>query len=371
MKILVLNWQDIRNPLAGGAEVHLHEVFSRIVKMGHDVTLYCSHFPGAQHAETMNGIRVIREGGRYLFNYRVFFKYLTRFRNETYDIVVDDMNKIPFFTPLYVRQPLYIITHHLFKKSIFLEVPWPLAMYVYLMEKAGFGLCKALHIPFIVGSPSTKQELVEIGVPQGDVEVINYCVDHVVHRHDETQRSRTPLIGYFGRLKKYKSVEQLLHAFANITSRVPDLQLVIVGEGDNRAALESLTQQLGITRAVTFTGFVSEEEKVRWLQRVWFAVNTSSKEGWGLTVIEANACGTTVLAANVPGLRDAIKDGETGLLYEFGNIDLLGQKILLLLQDVPLRTRLAQASFRWASTFDWDVAAQRTLELLRRRANVS
>jgi glycosyltransferase involved in cell wall biosynthesis len=367
MKILIFNWQDIKNPQAGGAEVHLHEVFSRIARRGHEVTLFCSSFPGAAAEETVNGIRVIRSGGRYLFNFLVPLAYLFRFRRKQYDLVVDDMNKIPFFTPLYVREPLYIVTHHLFKRSIFLEVSWPLAMYVYLAERAGFGLCRARAIPFIVGSPSTKEELTEIDIPEGRVEIINYCVDHTVHRPDPAARSTAPLVGYFGRLKKYKSVEQLLHAIVLVRKEVPALKAVVVGEGDNRSVLERLAAELGIADAVTFTGFVSEEEKVRWLQRVWFAVNTSSKEGWGLTVIEANACGTAVIASDVPGLRDAVKDGETGILYEFGDTAGLAARMLKLLSDRELRDRLARAAFAWAETFDWEVAAARTLGLLERR----
>ena len=163
MRILIVNWQDIKNPQAGGAEVHLHEVFSRIARMGHEVTLYCSSFPGAQHEETINGIRVIREGGRYLFNFRFFFTYLTRFRRQQFDIVVDDMNKIPFFTPLFVKRPIYGVTHHLFGKSIFLEVNFILATYVYLMERMAAWLYKRTRIPFIVGSPSTLAELQHVG----------------------------------------------------------------------------------------------------------------------------------------------------------------------------------------------------------------
>ncbi|HTK82415.1 MAG TPA: glycosyltransferase family 4 protein [Bacteroidota bacterium] len=367
MKILIFNWQDIKNPQAGGAEVHLHEVFSRIGGMGHDVTLFCSAFEGSAPVEAVNNIRVIRKGGRYLFNFLVPFMYWLRFRREKYDLVIDDMNKIPFFTPLYVREPLYIITHHLFKKSIFLEVPWPIAMYVYLTEKAGFGLCRSRHIPFIVGSPSTKQELLEIGIPSGEVEIINYCVDHKLHRPDPPQRSTAPLIGYFGRLKKYKSVEQLLHAMVIVRKQIPGLNLVIVGEGDNRQALEKLAGDLGLNSNVKFTGFVDESEKVRWLQKVWFAVNTSSKEGWGLTVIEANACGTTVIASDVPGLRDAVKNNDTGLLYPFGDVNDLAAKILRLCNDEAERNRLAKHAYDWASTFDWDVAARNTLTLLEGR----
>ncbi len=367
MNILIFNWQDGSNPLAGGAEVHLHEVFSRIAAMGHSVTLYCSSFKGAPAEEMMKGIRVIREGGRYLFNFRVPVKYFSRFRKERYDLVIDDMNKIPFFTPLYVREPLYVVTHHMFGNSIFLEVSWPLAMYVYITEKLGFGLCRSKKIPFIVGSPSTKQELLEKDFPSGQIEIINYCVDHDVHKLTGVPRSKTPLIGYFGRLKKYKSVHHILQAFALVKKEIPEAHFVIVGEGDHRAELEKLTDELQLRDSVRFTGFVSEQEKVKLLQEVWFVVNSSSKEGWGLTVIEANACNTTVLASNVPGLRDAIKDGETGLLYEFGNIQELKEKMLILLKDSDLRDRLAVNARNWSLTFDWNVAAQRTLALLEER----
>jgi len=363
MRILVLNWQDGTNPQAGGAEVHLHEVFSRIVKMGHEVTLYCSAFPGARAEEVLNGIHIIREGGRYLFNFRVPIQYLFRFRHESYDIVVDDMNKIPFFTPLYVRKPLYVITHHLFEKSIFREASWPIAAYVYLMEKAGFALCRRRNIPFIVGSPSTKEELTERGFPSSQVDIINYCVDHETHHPTGIQRSAKPLVGYFGRLKKYKSIDHLLRAFARVLKAMPDVRLIVVGDVDYRKELEQLTEDLGIGGAVRFTGFVDEKEKVRLLQEAWFLVNPSAKEGWGLTVIEANACKTTVVASNVPGLRDAVRDGETGLLYEYGNIQELSDKMLLLLNDGRLREQLATSAYAWSLEFDWQVVAGQTVKL--------
>jgi glycosyltransferase involved in cell wall biosynthesis len=367
LRILVFNWQDIRNPLAGGAEVHLHEIFSRIVRLGHEVTLYCSSFPGAPAEEDVGGIRVIRRGGRYLFNYRVAAAWFSRFRSEPYDLVVDDMNKIPFFTPLYVGRPLFVVTHHLFDRSIFLEVPWPLAMYVYLMEKAGFAVCRRKGVPFIVGSPSTREELLAKGFGGDLVTVVNYCVDRAIHRRTGVGRSGSPLVGYFGRLKKYKSVEQFLEAIARLAPSRPGLRGIVVGEGDHRPALEARAAALGVADRVRFTGFVDEETKVRLLQEVWFAVNTSSKEGWGLTVIEANACGTTVLASDVPGLRDAVRDDETGLLYRYGDIDDLTAKTARLLDDGALRARLEGEAFRWASTFDWDNAARETLALLERR----
>jgi len=366
MKILIFNWQDIKNPQAGGAEVHLHEVFSRIASLGHEVTLFCSGFPGAPAQELLNGISVNRQGSRSLFNYVVPFAYLSQFRAAGFDVVIDDMNKIPFFTPLFVREPLIGITHHLFGRSIFKEAGFPVAAYVYLMESLAVWLYRRRRVPFIVGSPSTLRELQAKGFGGQDVSLISYAVDHTVHRGTGVQRSPTPLIGYFGRLKRYKSIDHLLLALPRVLPEHPTLKTVIVGEGDDRPRLEALAREIGVDRQVEFTGFVDERRKVELLQRMWAKVTTSSKEGWGLTVLEANACGTPVIASDVPGLRDAVKNDETGMLYPYGDVDALAAKISLIISDEPLRRRLTEGALRWAAEFDWDVSARRTLEVIER-----
>jgi glycosyltransferase involved in cell wall biosynthesis len=365
VKILILNWQDIRNPLGGGAEVHMQEIFSRIAGQGHEVTLYCSQTPGTPREEVIDGIRVIREGGRYFFNFYVAYRYLTRFRKEYFDIVVDDMNKIPFFTPLFVRKPLVVLIHHLFGKSIFSEALFPFALYVYMMEKLAVRLCKKYRVPMFVVSSSTRTEVVENGIVPADIRIVPNCVDHSRYRSLGIPRASYPLIGYFGRLKKYKSVEHLLQAMVIVKNKIPDARLVVIGDGDYRLALENRAKELSLGDAVRFTGYVDETEKVRLLNEVWFLVNTSAKEGWGLTVIEANACGTTVIASDVPGLRDAVKDGETGLLYEYGNVRELSEKIMLLLGDPALRDRLNREARAWSQSFDWQVVANQTVVMMQ------
>jgi glycosyltransferase involved in cell wall biosynthesis len=365
MNILIFNWQDVANPLAGGAEVHMQEIFSRIAGMGHTVTLFCSSFPGASPDDSINGIHVQREGGRYLFNFRVPWKYLTHFRRQHFDAVIDDMNKIPFYTPLYVRRPLVVIVHHLFGKSIFLESPFLVALYVYIAEKIGYWLCKIKNIPMVVVSPSTQQELLSMGFSPERISIVQNCVDHSVHTPNELERSSTPLISYFGRLKKYKSIDHVLYAFCEVIKEIPETKLLIIGEGDYRATLEKLTKKLSIESSVQFTGFVDEQTKVSLLRKSWFVVNPSSKEGWGLTVIEANACGTPVIASNVPGLRDAIQDNVTGLLYEYGNVVHLKEQMLLLLRDSSLRRSLASAAHQWSLTFDWSASAKKMIEVIQ------
>ena len=367
MKILAFNWQDIRNPQSGGAEVQFHEVFSRVAQAGHEVVLYCSAFPGAPHEEMLNGIRVVREGGRSLFNYRVPLAYANRFRREGFDVVVDDMNKIPFFTPLFVREPIQGLIHHLFAKSIFREVNPLVGSYVYFMERIALALYRRKKTPFIVVSPSTFDDLVSRGFEPSQLVHIGLAVDHSLFRPTGEPRSPTPLIGYFGRLKKYKSVDHLLRALPSVLAEFPDLKAIIVGEGDDRPRLEALTRELKLQDAVAFTGYVSDQEKVRLLQRMWFKVATSSKEGWGLTVTEANACGTPAIASDVPGLRDAVQDGKTGLLYRYGDISDLAGKIERLTADSELRARLSAGALAWAALFVWDEAARRTIDILKQR----
>jgi glycosyltransferase involved in cell wall biosynthesis len=367
MKILVVNWQDIRNPNAGGAEVHLHEVFSRIARAGHEVTLYCSSYPGAAQEETVDGIHVIREGGRYLFNFRPLRAYMQRFRRAGFDVIVDDLNKLPFFLPAYVSEPVCCVTHHLFDISIFRETNPILASYVYLLERIAVSLYCRKRVPFIVGSPSTKTELLQRGCRGDIVHVINYAVDHKTHRKTDVPKSAAPLIGYFGRLKRYKSVHHLLEALPKVAAQVPDLRVLIVGEGDDRPRLEALAREKGLSHMVEFTGFVPEERKMELLQRMWCKIMTSSKEGWGLTVLEANACGTTVIASNVPGLKDAVRDGETGLLYSYGNTEELARHIALVLKDGALRERLSGEAVAWSHSFTWDRAAAETLAVLQKQ----
>lgn len=356
MKILVFNWQDIRNPLSGGAEVHLHRIFEGLASQGHAVTLFCSSFSGAPKEELLNGIRVLRKGGRYLFNVRVFWQYWTRFRKESFDVVVDDLNKIPFFTPLFVRKPLVCIVHHLFGRSIFVEAMLPLALYVHFAERLIPYIYR--RTPIAAVSPSTVEDLASKGIPLGNLSVVTNCVDHRLYRMTGEPKSPVPLVGYLGRLKKYKSIDHLVRAFAIVRRHLSNAELVILGEGDARPALEQLADTMGLRSAVRFMGFVDEEEKVRQLQRMHVVANPSAKEGWGLTVIEANACGVPVVASDVPGLRDSVRDGETGLLYDYGDVEKLAEKLLLVLRDEHLCARLSRGAAEFADGFRWERSAE-------------
>jgi glycosyltransferase involved in cell wall biosynthesis len=364
MNILVINWQDRLNPFAGGAEVHLHEIFSRIASWGHSVTLLASGFPGAEQEATIDGIHVIRKGMRNTFNFFVPVALKEITQRKRIDVLVEDLNKIPFFTPLYMNIPTVAILLHRFGRSIFKETLFPFAMYVYIAES----LVPIIYrdIPFDVISESTEKDLVLSGIRKERIFVHHCGID--TERYRKGRREKIPfLVTFMGRIKRYKSIEHLLYAVPALLPDFPQLKVMVVGDGDDLSHLKRLASSLGIHDRIGFTGFVSEADKVRILQESEIVVNTSSKEGWGLTVIESNACGTPVVAADSPGLRDSVRDGFNGILYPYGDVESLSSTIKRLFKDRELLSKLTKNAYEWSRRFNWDQSARGILELLEKR----
>ncbi|MFN0151005.1 MAG: glycosyltransferase family 4 protein [bacterium] len=363
MRVLVINWRDIRNPEAGGAEVHLHEIFRRVAAAGHEVSLLAHAWRGAPRDETIDGIRVYRRGRRNTFNFGVPFALRGALDPARFDVVVDDLNKIPFYTPLYVRRPLLVVVHHFFGESIFHEAPLPIALYVYLHEALVPFVYRAAR--FVTVSDSSRDELTRRGIPAERVSLVMNAVDADIYRAASPDEKTRDLIVYVGRLKKYKRIDLLIRAMKRVVAARPAARLVVVGEGDRRPALEALARDLQLNGSVEFTGFVGSDKKVELLRRAALSANPSPKEGWGVTVIEANACGTPVIASDVPGLRDAVVDGQTGRLIPFGAEQRLASEIVELLEDDTERARLAGGAVAWARRFSWDASAEAMIEVLK------
>lgn len=361
MNILIINWQDINNPLGGGAEVHLHEIFKRIAACENEVTLLCCRFDGCANEEIIDGIKVIRRGKRNFFNYSMLPYLFKILKNQHFDIIIDDINKIPFYTPLFIKdKPLLAISHHFFGTSIFREAGLIASLYVYFSEFLVNYIYR--KTPFVVVSQSTLHEFEERGFDTSDFSIVYNAIDQSRFPMGVFPKSENPVITYFGRLKKYKSPDHLLKAFAMVAKKYPEARLHILGRGDFKDRLEQLAEELGISGKTIFFGYISEEDKVKLLGESWCAVNTSMKEGWGITNIEANACGTPVVSANVPGLRDSVSEGLSGLLYEYGNIGDLAEKLLTIIENADLRQRLDSGAVTWAKSFSWDKSAALMLE---------
>ena len=360
MRILVINWQDRENPHAGGAELHLHEVFRRIVDAGHEVDLLCSGFADAPAATVLDGMRVHRVGSRFTFPLHARRAYAQLERERQYDIVVEDLNKIPLYVKRWNPKRLVVLTHHLFGTTAFREATIPIATATWLAERP---LALGYRgVPFEAVSESTADDLTIRGIPRGSIRVIFNGVDVETLTPESNDRSKEPLFVYMGRLKRYKRVDIVIRAFAMVEP--PAARLEIAGKGDDRDRLERLVSDLHLDDRVRFLGYITEEQKRDLLRRAWATLLASPKEGWGISNLESAACGTPVIAADAPGIRESVLDGETGFLVPGSDVAAYAAAMRGLVESPALVDTLGSNARRFAETFTWDRAARETLHHL-------
>jgi len=366
MRILAVNWRDIRNPEAGGAEVHLHEILSHLVRWGHPSTLLAAGWPGCAGEETIDGVRILRRGHWYDANFVLPLFASRHLRHQSYDVVLEDINKLPFFMPLVTRIPVVPVIPHLFGTTVLREANAGIGAYVVSMEK-----CIPIVFrknQFMVISPSTKEDLVARGIEPGRITVVLCGLDHRRYRNLGLERFGEPTIVHLGRLRKYKSVEVAIRSMREIGEKLPAAKLAIIGDGPHRGALETETKRLGLAESVRFLGFMRDEALVEYLNRAHLLINPSPKEGWGLTVVESNACGLPVVASDRPGLRDSVRDGETGFLVPYGDAGAFAAKALMILEDRALWQRMSAGALERVKELTWERCAHETLAVLERVA---
>jgi glycosyltransferase involved in cell wall biosynthesis len=271
-------------------------------------------------------------------------------------VLVEDINKMPLYTPLWGARHVVACVPHLFGGTAFQELSAPLAAAVWLSERP----IPAVYTrtPFEAISESTADDLAARGIARDRVTVIYPGASCDYYTPDAAQRAATPVFAYLGRLKKYKGVDLVIRAFAKVADSRAILE--IAGEGDFRPALERLVASLDLTARVRFLGFVSEPEKLALLRRSWATAFASPKEGWGLTNIEASACGTPVVASNSPGIRESVRDGVTGFLVPHGDASAMAAAMQRLCESPPLVAQLGAHGRRFAESFTWDRAADET-----------
>jgi glycosyltransferase involved in cell wall biosynthesis len=359
VRILAVNWLDRENPQAGGAELHFFEIFRRLVSLGHSVTLVCSGFAGAAPRTVIDGIAVRRVAGRYSFAVHARRAVRAVLAEGPWDVVVEDINKLPLYLPLLTELPLYVIVPHLFGATAFREASWPIATVVWLAERGVPVVYR--RAAFHAISESTRDDLVRRGIPREHIRVIFPGVDAAWFTPDTNgRRAPTPTFLYVGRLKRYKGVEVALRAVAEAKARGRVLHFAIAGDGDDRPRLEWFVHAAGLERQVRFLGFVDEEAKRDLLRGAWAVVFPSAKEGWGIVNVEAAACGTPAVASDSPGLRESVRHEDSGILVPHGDVHALADTLMRVAGDAALVERLGRGARRFAEGFSWDAAASAT-----------
>jgi glycosyltransferase involved in cell wall biosynthesis len=346
LRILFLTWRDQSNPAAGGAETFTEEVGKRLSSFGNDVTIFASTFNGCQRITFRSKMKIIREGGKY----RVYAKargYVKK--NEAdFDIIIDQINTVPFGIPKVVKNtPVVALIHQLAREIWFYETRFPLnALGFFILEP--LWLRGYRRIPTVTVSDSTKMDLLNRGFLQV----------HTIHNGITAQaltelpeKAPNPVFAFVGRLVRSKHPDHAISAFEKIRETLPTSELWIIGDGYLRRKLDRDPKE-----GVTFFGRVRDDEKFQLLKRAHILLVPSTREGWGVSVIEANAMGTPAVGYDVHGLRDSIVHNVTGLRVQ-SNPSALAEASINVLNDSTILKRLSANALDWSKKFNWDYTA--------------
>ncbi len=354
LNVLMLNWRDTKHSWAGGAEMYVHELAKRFVDTGNHVTVFCGNDAQSKKDEVIDNVQIIRRGGLYTVYFWAFLYYILHLRGK-YDVIVDSENGLPFFTPLYIRKPVFLLIHHIHQEVFRRHLPMPFAQLAMFLETKVMPLVYK-NKTVITVSESSKKEIARIGLAQlRNIEVINPGIH--TDQFIRTAKTKYPSYMYLGRLKPYKNVDLAILAFSQVVKEVPQAQFFIVGEGESRSKLLRLVQKLKLQDNVKFFGRVSEKMKVSLLAKSWIVVQPSMVEGWGITVLEANAAGTPVIASRVKGLQDSVVHRRTGLLFKAGSINELTQAMRILILQPEMLATFSEEAYFWSRNFSWEKSA--------------
>lgn len=362
LRILILNWRCPRNPRAGGAESLTHEIARRLVAMGHSVEWFSASFPGAAPEEEIDGVRIVRAGRQWTVHWHAFNRY-RRSLSKRFDVVIDEVNTMPFFTPLWAKIPVFMLIFQLAREVWWYESPLPISAVGYAVEPTY--LMAYRHTPVFTISKSTEQDLRSLGF-KGPITVVPVGIEQGLS--PSRPKTETPTFLYVGRLAPSKRLEHMLRALEQFREARGTGSLWLVGTGSERyqRSLMKLAERLNIADSVVFWGRVSSQDKHRLMAEAHALLMTSVREGWGLVVTEANACGTPAIVYDVPGLRDAVRAELTGLVVPAQPASLVDAMIRIT-SDIALYGRLAAEGRLWSGTFSFDEAARQVAQALEGR----
>ena len=342
----------------GGAEIFTYEVTKRWADAGHEVTLFTSMFPGCKREETLDGVRVVRSGGRFSVFRDAKKFYSKRFKSECFDLIVDEINTRPFFAHTFIENNEHVVAliHQLAREYWFFETRFPLNVLGHYLEDVWLRKCS--NVPTVTVSNSTRRDLVALGFEQVFVIPEGLNFEPLAKM---PQKNHHPVIVYAGRLTKAKRPIHAIKAFERVKEKLPDAELRIIGDGPIRRKLENTSSE-----GTRFYGRLDDFKRRRLIEQSWVLVSPGIREGWGLNVIEANALGVPSVAYSVPGMKDSVQNNTTGFLVKNGDVQAMADGLLTLLTDEKLRVRFSINALEYSRNFSWDVTAREFLRVAMR-----
>lgn len=361
MNILILNWRDTKNPKSGGAEIVTLEHAKAWVKKGHSVTWFTSKFNGAKKEGKIDGVNIVRRGNFLTVYSLAPFFYL--FSKQKFDLVIDEIHGLPFFTPFFVRIPKIAFIHEVAGEIWDYMYPFPINKIGKLIEP--FLYFPYRSIEFITVSNSTKNDLLSLGIKEKNISVIQNGIGIKILK-GFSRKEKNPTFIFISRVVKMKGIEEVIRAFFYILRELKDANLWIVGEGDKAYVeqLKNTTKEYLIAPKVKFFGKVSDLKKIELIGKAHLLLHASIKEGWGLVVIEAASQGTPSVVYNVAGLRDSVKNNETGIILKENSSKEMAKQAVLLLNEKKKYESFQKNGFLWAKSLTWEKATEESLRLI-------
>jgi len=358
-RVSMLAWRDLDDPEAGGSEVHASTVAALWGQAGIEVTMRTSFAAGHPQVCWRDGYRVIRKAGRYMVFPRAAISELMGWHGDR-DGLVEIWNGMPFFSPVWAKGPRIVWLHHVHAEMWQMTLPPRLAALGNSLESR---VAPPFYrrTPIVTLSESSKRELIEeLKFKPKRVTVVPPGVDPRFSPAGE--KSPTPLVVAAGRLVPVKRFNELIEVLLRVKERHPLLEAVIIGEGYKREELEAQLRETGAERWIRLAGHVSDDELLDLYRKAWVVASAAAREGWGMTITEAAACGTPAVATRIAGHLDAVVDGRSGMLVE--NRDEFVAALDRLLRDGDVRAQMSRAAPEHAARFTWAATARGTLEVL-------
>jgi glycosyltransferase involved in cell wall biosynthesis len=330
---------------------------------GHEVVWYTYDFPGGAREETIEGIKIVRGGGKgsSVFKARAWYRQQPKF-----DLVMDQHHGLPWFAPWWCKTNCVAYIHEVLGPIWTAFYPWPLSTIGRWQERWTHWLYR--NVPFWTPSDSTKKDLHAHGVRS--VTVIPNGSDTVPLASLEEKPLDSPLrLISVSRIAPNKRVDHAIRALELLAGQNIPALLTIVGGGECKAELEQLTKDLRLEDRVSFTGQLTEAEKNAQLRRAHFLVHASQREGWGLNVIEANAMGTPAIVYPVGGLVDSTVNGETGIVTDAETPQSIANALAEMIGKQDAYARYRVEAWERAKTFSWPAILPRVADWLEGQAS--
>jgi glycosyltransferase involved in cell wall biosynthesis len=365
MKILWMTWKDLKNPAAGGAEVVNEQLAKRLVRDGHEVIILTAGFSGAKPEEIVDGYEVIRLGSRYSIYWRAF-RYYRKNLTGWADLVIDEMNTVPFFAKFYVQEPSIMFAYQLCRQVWFYQIMFPVSLIGYWIEPLYLRLLSGQKM--ITESISAKQDMMRFGFSENNIHVITMGSDVKPTKSlDSIKKFTDPTLLCLGAMRPMKRSLDIVAAFELAKPQIPTLKLVLAGDNAGKYG-DRVMQAIASSpykTDISYKGRVSKEDKLTLMGRAHVIMVASVKEGWGLIVTEANSQGTPAVVYDVDGLRDSVREGVTGLVTKVNTPAALATSLGELLSDAKLYDKMRHSAYDWSKTMTYEKGYQEFLEAIK------